>query len=181
MKKYLINLLKEALKELNLERKMITELPIYRMVSLEKGLKKGTFNLHIIASSMQDACKQAANELKMKGLNKAIVINFKNDFAVVKNKDYVNKKKSVSENQLEVIPPEMPSHVRFRSKAQGSKKDLDREYDIALFTQKEAEEFAEIIKKEFLNNYQVRKSVLDNISNNIYETTTSSAASQKRI
>ena len=60
---------------------------------------------------------------------------------------------------FKILPPKMPNFVRFEKKAQlrqdGFK--VDEGFDIANFTEKEALEFAELMKREFLEHYQRRK------------------------
>ena len=56
---------------------------------------------------------------------------------------------------FKIISPEMPNFVRFEKEAQlrqdGFK--VDEEFDIKNLTQEEAEEFAELIKTEFLKHW----------------------------
>jgi hypothetical protein len=63
------------------------------------------------------------------------------------------------EKQFKILPPKMPNFVRFEKEAQ-LKQDgfkLDEGFDIANFTEKEALEFSELMKREFLEHYQRRK------------------------
>ena len=63
------------------------------------------------------------------------------------------------EKRFKIIPPKMPNFVRFEKEAQlrqdGFK--VNEGFDIANFTEKEALEFAELMKREFLEHYQRRK------------------------
>jgi hypothetical protein len=63
------------------------------------------------------------------------------------------------EKLFKIIPPKMPNFVRFEKEAQ-LKQDgfkVDEGFDIANFTEEEALEFAELMKREFLEHYQNRK------------------------
>ena len=56
------------------------------------------------------------------------------------------------EKKFEVLPPPMPDHVQFKHKP-GLKQDgfkVDPGSPIKDFTKKEAEEFAELMKKTFM-------------------------------
>ena len=64
--------------------------------------------------------------------------------------------------KFEVLPPTMPNYVRFNKEAQ-LKQDgfkVDEGFDIANFTRKEAEEFAELMKISFIEHWEKRKSGL---------------------
>lgn len=60
---------------------------------------------------------------------------------------------------FKIIPPRMPNFVRFEKEAQ-LKQDgfkTDEGFDIANFTKDEANEFAELMKTEFLKHWDERK------------------------
>jgi hypothetical protein len=60
---------------------------------------------------------------------------------------------------FKIIPPEMPNFVRFEKEAQ-LKQDgfkVDGGFDIKNFTKEEAEEFAELMKTEFLKHWNDRR------------------------
>ncbi len=60
---------------------------------------------------------------------------------------------------FEVLPPTMPNFVRFKQEAglrQGGFKVNDG-FDIADFTQQEAEEFADLMRQTFMEHYSNRK------------------------
>ena len=61
--------------------------------------------------------------------------------------------------KINIIPPKMPNFVRFEKpsnlKQEGFK--VDEGFDIANFTEKEALEFAKLMKRTFLEHYQSRK------------------------
>lgn len=64
------------------------------------------------------------------------------------------------EKKFEVLPPTMPNFVRFKKEA-GLRQDgfkVDEGFDIANFTEKEADEYAELIRKTFLIHWVNRKS-----------------------
>ena len=60
---------------------------------------------------------------------------------------------------FKIIPPKMPNFVRFEKETQlrqdGFK--VDEGFDIKNFTQEEAEEFAELMKTEFLKHWNERR------------------------
>jgi len=60
---------------------------------------------------------------------------------------------------FKIIPPKMPNFVRFEKEVQlrqdGFK--VDEGFDIKNFTQEEAEEFAELMKTEFLKHWNERR------------------------
>lgn len=63
------------------------------------------------------------------------------------------------EKRFKVLPPSMPNFVRFEKESQ-LKQDgfkVDEGFDIKNFTEKEAEEFAELMKQTFLKHYHTRK------------------------
>jgi len=63
------------------------------------------------------------------------------------------------EKLFKIIPPKMPNFVSFEKEAQ-LKQDgfkVDEGFDIANFTENEALEFAELMKREFLEHYKNRK------------------------
>ena len=63
------------------------------------------------------------------------------------------------EKKFEVLPPTMPNFVRFKKKA-GLRQDgfkVDEGFDIANFTEKEADEYAELMRKTFLIHWANRK------------------------
>jgi len=61
---------------------------------------------------------------------------------------------------FEVLPPTMPNFVRFKKEAQlrqdGFK--VDEGFDIANFTEEEANEYAELMRKTFIEHWKQRKS-----------------------
>jgi len=60
---------------------------------------------------------------------------------------------------FKVLPPKMPNFVRFEKEA-NLKQDgfkVDEGFDIRFFTEKEAIEFAELMKTEFLEHWKNRK------------------------
>ena len=60
---------------------------------------------------------------------------------------------------FKILAPKMPNFVRFEKEA-NLKKDgfkVDEGFDIKNFTEKEALEFAELMKRTFLEHYQSRK------------------------
>jgi hypothetical protein len=63
------------------------------------------------------------------------------------------------EKRFKILPPKMPNFVRIKKEAQlrqdGFK--VNEGFDIANFTENEALEFAELMKREFLEHYQRRK------------------------
>ena len=63
------------------------------------------------------------------------------------------------EKRFKILPPKMPNFVRFEKEAQPRQNGfkVDGGFDIANFTEKEALEFAELTKREFLEHYQRRK------------------------
>ena len=64
------------------------------------------------------------------------------------------------EKRFEVLPPTMPNFVRFKKEA-GLRQDgfkVDDGFDIANFTKQEAEEFAELMYKTFMEHWQKRSS-----------------------
>lgn len=63
------------------------------------------------------------------------------------------------EKRFEILPPIMPNFVQFKNKA-GLKQDgfkVNDGFDIADFTQQEAEEYAELMRQTFLEHYAKRK------------------------
>lgn len=66
------------------------------------------------------------------------------------------------EKIFKVLPPTMPNFVRFEStglKQVGAKNDEG--YDIANFTKQEAEDFAELMYRTFMEHWESRKSKLE--------------------
>lgn len=64
------------------------------------------------------------------------------------------------EKTFKVLPPTMPNFVRFE-KPVGLKQDgfkADEGYDIANFTKQEAEDFAELMYRTFMEHWEKRKS-----------------------
>lgn len=60
--------------------------------------------------------------------------------------------------EFKIIPPTMPNFVRFE-KAPQLRQDgykVDEGFDIKNFTQEEAEEFAELMKTEFMKHWKSR-------------------------
>lgn len=55
--------------------------------------------------------------------------------------------------EIEIIPPSMPNYVQFVGLEKNN-------FDIIKFTKEEAEEFAELMKNEFLKHYEHRKGVI---------------------
>lgn len=63
------------------------------------------------------------------------------------------------EKKFEVLPPMMPNYVRFKQEA-GLRQDgfkVDNGFDIADFTQHEAEEYADLMRKTFMEHCAKRK------------------------
>jgi len=63
------------------------------------------------------------------------------------------------EKRFEVLPPRMPNFVRFKHEA-GLRQDgfkVNDGFDIADFTQQEAEEFADLMRQTFMEHYANRK------------------------
>lgn len=63
------------------------------------------------------------------------------------------------EKRFKVLPPMMPNFVRFKQEA-GLRQDgfkVDNGFDIADFTQQEAEEFADLMRQTFMEHYAKRK------------------------
>jgi len=66
------------------------------------------------------------------------------------------------EKTLKVLPPIMPTFVRFEKPA-GLKQDGFKNYegyDIANFTKQEAEDFAELMYSTFMEHWERRKAML---------------------
>ena len=64
------------------------------------------------------------------------------------------------EKTFKALPPTMPNFVRFEKPA-GLKQDgfkVDEGYDIANFTKQEAEDFAELMYRTFMEHWEKRKS-----------------------
>lgn len=62
---------------------------------------------------------------------------------------------------FEVLPPSMPNFVRFKKEAglkQGGFK-VDEGFDIANFTKQEAEEYAELMYRTFMEHWAERKNI----------------------
>ncbi len=67
------------------------------------------------------------------------------------------------EKKFEVLPPTMPNFVRFKKEA-GLRQDgykVDGGFPITNFTEKEAEEFGELMKQEFIKHYNKKKSLVN--------------------
>ena len=63
------------------------------------------------------------------------------------------------EKSFEILPPTMPNFVRFE-KPDGLKQDgfkIDEGYDIINFTEEEANEYAELMRKTFIEHWKQRK------------------------
>ena len=72
------------------------------------------------------------------------------------------------EKRFEVLPPTMPNFIRFKQAA-GLRQDgfkVDNGFDIANFTQQEAEEFADLMRQTFIEHYANRKSSKSSICEN---------------
>ena len=66
------------------------------------------------------------------------------------------------EKKFKVYPPMMPNFVRFEMR-DGTKQDgikSQEGFDIAKFTQEEAEEFAKLMHDTFIEHYKKRKAIL---------------------
>lgn len=63
------------------------------------------------------------------------------------------------EKIFKVLPPKMPNFVRFEKSAVIKKDGLKEDdwYDIANFTKQEAEDFAELMYRTFIEHYEKRK------------------------
>ena len=62
------------------------------------------------------------------------------------------------EKKFKVLPPLMPNYVRFE-KPVGLKQDgfkSEEGFPISDFTKEEAEEYAELMKQEFLRHWQIK-------------------------
>ena len=60
---------------------------------------------------------------------------------------------------FKILPPTMPNFVRFE-KPSGLKQDgfkIEEGYDIANFTEEEAKSYAELMRKTFLEHWEIRK------------------------
>ncbi len=60
------------------------------------------------------------------------------------------------EKKFEVLPPTMPNFVRFKQEA-GLKQDgfkIDDGFPIRNFTKEEAEEYGELMKREFIKHWE---------------------------
>jgi hypothetical protein len=67
--------------------------------------------------------------------------------------------------KFEVLPPIMPNYVRFKREA-GLEQDefkVDDRFDIADFTEEEAQEFADLMRKTFMEHYAKRKAGKSNL------------------
>ena len=67
------------------------------------------------------------------------------------------------EKKFEVLPPTMPNFVRFKKEA-GLRQDgfkVGEGFDIADFTEQEAEEFADLMRKTFIEHYYRRKNKIN--------------------
>ena len=66
------------------------------------------------------------------------------------------------EKIFKVLPPTMPNFVRFEKESQlrqdGFK--VDDGFDIANFTKKEAQDFAELMYKTFMEHWEKRKQMI---------------------
>ena len=62
------------------------------------------------------------------------------------------------EKKFNVLPPIMPNFVRFEKEV-GLKQDgfkVDEGFPISDFTKEEAEEYGELMKKEFIKHWQIK-------------------------
>jgi hypothetical protein len=63
------------------------------------------------------------------------------------------------EKKFEVLPPMMPNFVRFKQEA-GLKQDgfkVNDGFPISKFTRQEAEEYAELMKKTFMEHWEAKR------------------------
>jgi hypothetical protein len=66
------------------------------------------------------------------------------------------------EKSFKILPPTMPNFVRFEKPA-GLKQEgfkMDEGYDIANFTEEEANQYAELMRKAFIEHWKQRKNNL---------------------
>ena len=63
------------------------------------------------------------------------------------------------EKKFKIYPPMMPNSVRFETGGSTKQDGIKSQevFDIAEFTQEEAEEFAKLIHDTFLEHYKIRK------------------------
>jgi len=67
------------------------------------------------------------------------------------------------EKRFEVLPPMMPNFVRFKKEA-GLKQDgfkVDEGFPIAKFTKQEAQEYAELMYKTFMEHWEKKSAELN--------------------
>ena len=65
------------------------------------------------------------------------------------------------EKKFEELPPMMPNFVRFKQEA-GLKQDgfkVNDGFPISHFTKQEAEEYAELIKKTFMQHWEAKRKI----------------------